>query len=114
MDQRQRDAALSAMINWLEHPNELGKRPAKIECTKKFDLYELHYYIFKYKKSALGNWLLGVCGGYEKDELDHCGHIFSEMSIYNDISSIEEATNMVEMIRAYWMEKARQFQQENS
>jgi hypothetical protein len=107
MDIKQRDAAQSAMIHWLADPHELGKPPAKIECTKEFDLHGLRYYVFKYRKNILGNWLLGVCGGYEKDSLEHCGHVFSEMAIYNDVSSIAEATKMVEIIRAYWMEEAK-------
>lgn len=96
MDIKQRDAAQLAMINWLAHPHELGKPPTKIECAKEFDLHGLHYYVFKYRISLLGQWLLGVCGGYEKDYLDHCGHIFSEMKLYNDASSIEEAIKMVD------------------
>ena len=63
MNKEQLNAATEAMIEWLAHPAELGKVPAKIECAGEFDLHEMHYYIFKYKKSALGKWMLGVCGG---------------------------------------------------
>ncbi len=107
MDTKQRDAAQLAMINWLADPYELGKPPVKIECTKEFDLHCLHYYVFKYRKCLMGKWILGVCGGYEKDSLEHCGHIFSEMTLYNDALSISEAKKMVEMMRTYWMEQAK-------
>ena len=47
MNQNQMNAAKEQMIEWLEHPQELGKAPSKIECAGEFDLYEMHYYIFK-------------------------------------------------------------------
>lgn len=74
----QREAATKAMADWLSHPNELGKAPSKIKIAEEFDLHGMHYYIFKYKRSLVGKWLLGVCGGYEDNELEHCGHIYSE------------------------------------
>mgnify|MGYP006979826385 FL=1 len=51
------------MKEWLAHPQELGKAPARIECTGTFELHGLRYYLFRYKKTLLGSWLLGVCGG---------------------------------------------------
>lgn len=104
--ERQRQAAKEAMISWLSDPSELGKAPSKIECTKEFDLHDLHYYIFKFKKGILGDWLLGVCGGYEGEELEHCGHVFSNMEKYDDNTAVEKSMEMVEDIRAYWMEQA--------
>ena len=108
MREQQRRAAEASMIEWLSHSGELGKAPAKIECTKEFDLHDLHYYVFRFKAKMLGEWMLGVCGGYEGDELDHCGHVFSQMEKYNDRTAIEDAAAIVESIRAYWMERARQ------
>ncbi len=106
--EKQKQAAKKAMIEWLSHPDELGKAPSKIECTKEFDLHGLHYYIFKFKKGLLGDWLLGVCGGYEGEELEHCGHVFSDMEKYDDNTAIEASKDIVEKIRAYWMMQARQ------
>ncbi|MCI8360818.1 MAG: DUF4261 domain-containing protein [Clostridiales bacterium] len=108
MRQEQLKAAQAAMIEWLAHPQELGKAPARIECAGTFDLHELRYYIFKYKESLSSQWMLGVCGGYEEDELEHCGHVYSEMEVYDEADAKERAVAMVEMIRAYWMEQARQ------
>lgn len=103
----QQQAALQSMIEWLEHENELGRKPSKIEIAGEFDLHDMHYYIFKYKKSMLGKWLLGVCGGYEESsDTEHCGHIFSEMQPYNPATAEQEAIAMVEMIREYWMNQA--------
>lgn len=108
MNIQQKRAAEKSMTEWLSHPDELGKVPVKIECTKEFDLHELHYYVFRFKAKRLGEWMLAVCGGYEGDELDHCGHIFSNMEKYNDQTAIEDAVAMVENIRAYWMKRAQE------
>ncbi|MBT9776785.1 DUF4261 domain-containing protein [Clostridium sp. MCC353] len=104
---QQQAYALQSMTEWLAHPQELGKNPYSIEPAGEFDLYDLHYYIFKYKKSIFGKWLLGVCGGYEKDGLEHCGHVFSNMEPYDPSTAQEQAVSMVEMIRQYWMDQAK-------
>lgn len=111
MNVEQMNAAKEQMIAWLSHPNELGKEPSKIECAGSFELYEMTYYIFKYKKSAFGKWLLGVAGGYEKDSLDNCGHIFSNMEEYKEENAKDEAVKMVEMIRQYWINMAERAQE---
>ena len=97
--EKQQRAAKKAMISWLEDPSELGKTPAKIECTSEFDLHGLHYYIYKFKKNFTGDWLMGVCGGYEGEELENCGHVFSEMKKYDSTKAKEEAVGIVEKIR---------------
>lgn len=108
----QRQAALQSMVDWLAHENELGKEPAKIEIAGEFDRHDMHYYIFKYKKNLFGKWLLGVCGGYESPaDTEHCGHIFSEMQPYDPATAEEDAIAMVEMIRAYWMQRAAEIEQ---
>ena len=55
MNKEQLYAAQTAMIEWLSDPHELGKKPFKIECAGEFDFNEMHYYIFKFKASLLGN-----------------------------------------------------------
>lgn len=107
----QQQAAMQSMIDWLAHENELGKEPSKIECAGEFDLHGMHYYILKYKKSMLGKWLLGVCGGYESPaDTQHCGHIFSEMQPYDPATAEQNAIAMVEMIREYWMQQAAAYE----
>lgn len=103
----QQEAAKAAMIRWLANPAELGKAPKKIECVGDFELHGMIYYIFKFKKSLFGKWLVGVCGGYEVGEMDHCGHVFSEMEEYSHETAQQRAVAMVEMLREYWMEQAR-------
>lgn len=111
MNQNQMNAAKAAMSEWLAYPQELGKAPEKIEYAGEFDLYDLHYYIFKYKKSLLGKWLLGVCGGYEGDDLEHCGHVFSQMEPYDPATAEEKAVALVQYVRRYWQEQAQAAQQ---
>lgn len=108
MNRKQMEAARSAMSTWLAYPGELGKAPARIECAGTFELHGMRYYIFKYKKGLLGKWLWGVCGGYVGEGLEHCGHVFSEMEEYNPAGAEERAVEMVEWIRAYWMDQAGQ------
>lgn len=106
MHKEQRAAAMESMTAWLAHPHELSKTPAKIECVGEFERHGMRYYIFKYQKSSLRfDWLLGVCGGYKGDSLEHCGHVCSEMEPYDPDTAEEKAVAMVEMIREYWMEE---------
>ncbi|WP_410771288.1 DUF4261 domain-containing protein [Fontibacillus sp. BL9] len=103
----QRQAAMQSMIGWLADEHELGRKPSKIEIAGEFDLHNMHYYIFKYKKNMLGKWLLGVCGGYDHpSDTEHCGHVFSEMQPYDPATAEQESIKMVEMIREYWMKQA--------
>lgn len=108
MREKQREAALAAMTKWLFDPAELGKAPSKIQCAAEFDLHDLHYYVFKFKKGILGDWLVGVCGGYEGEETEHCGHVFSNMTKYDEKTAIDDCKAIVEEIRAYWMKSAKE------
>ncbi|MCI9156885.1 MAG: DUF4261 domain-containing protein [Lawsonibacter sp.] len=105
---KQQEAALETMREWLAHPQELGKAPAKIEIAGEFDLHDQHYYILKYKKSLLGKWLVGVCGFEDGETLEPCGHTFSQMEPYDPADALEKCQAMVEMIRQYWMDRARE------
>lgn len=102
----QQEAAKAAMIRWLANPAELGKAPKRIEVAGEFQLHGLIYYIFKFKKSTFGKWLVGVSGGYEVGEMEHCGHVFSEMQEYSEQTAQQHAIDMVESLRSYWQEQA--------
>lgn len=107
MNKEQMNAAKQSLTEWLAHTQELGKAPAKIECAGEFERHGMYYYIFKYKKSALGKWLLGVCGGYEGDSLEHCGHVFSQMEEYAEATATEDAIALVETVRDYFISLAK-------
>ncbi|MGA3676451.1 DUF4261 domain-containing protein [Lysinibacillus agricola] len=107
----QQQAAMQSMIDWLADERELGREPSKIEIAGEFDLHDMHYFIFRYKKAMLGKWLLGVCGGYEDpSDTEHCGHIFSDMQPYDPATAEQEAVKMVELIREYWMQQAAAYE----
>lgn len=109
----QAKAATAVMKEWLSHPDELGKKPAKLEIAGEFDLHDLHYYIFKFKKSVLSSWKVAVCGGYEGEGLGHCGHIYSEMEDYDPSTAEEKCVAMVEKVRQHWMEQDQKQGDEN-
>ena len=67
---KQMQAAYDVMLEWLEDEHELGKKPEAMECAGEFDLHGLHYYMFRFKRSLLEDWLLGVCGGYENTSIE--------------------------------------------
>lgn len=103
------EEAKKALVNWLSDKQELGKEPHKIVCVKEFDLHELHYYVFRFKTGIFGGWLLGVSGGYEAEDLDYCGHVYSKMEKYDEITAIKSSIEMVEEIRTYWMNQANEY-----
>lgn len=110
---KQAKCAAAAMEEWFSHPQELGKKPKKLEIAGEFDLHDLHYYIFKFKKSVLDSWKVAVCGGYEGESLEHCGHIYSEMEAYDPSTAQEKCVQMVELIRKYWMKRAKEHEDGN-
>ena len=43
--------------------------------------------------------VVGVCGGFEDDDLEPCGHTFSNMQKYDSTTAQNDCIEMVEMIR---------------
>ncbi len=101
MNEKQCQAALSNMAEWLSHPGELGKAPSKIELVEAFEHNGMIYYAFKFKSGMLGKWLLGVSGGYEGDGLETCGHTFSNLEPYAPETARQDCIAMIENIVAY-------------
>lgn len=106
----QKESAKKEMIKWLSHSNELGKEPSKICVTNEFTYLNMKYYIFKFRKNLFDSkWMLGICGGYENDSLENCGHIFSEYKEYKQQTEKEDAIKIVEMIRDYWKKESEKY-----
>jgi hypothetical protein len=104
----QADTAKQAMKTWLAHPNELGKRPAKIECTRQFSYDDMAYYIFRFKKGLFDKaWLFAVCGGYEGGDTEHCGHVFSEYKEHDPAAEMDDAIKIIEIIKDYWKSRLK-------
>ena len=101
-NKKQVEAAQKALSDWLSETDRMGKAPSKIECTMDFEMDGLTYYVFKYKKKTLGPWYIGICGGFEGDSLEHCGHIFSGMEdLYEEKTALDLAKKMAMFIRDY-------------
>lgn len=105
---KQEKAAFTAMLSWLHEDNVLKNEPEMMECVREFDLHNLRYYMFRFKELKNDPWLLGVCGGYEEDDDQHCGHVFSRYLEYNEETALQDAITIVEMIRTYWMRQAEE------
>jgi len=91
--------AMIELSNWLSDSNELGNKPSKIEYTNSFEDEDgIKCMIFKYKKNILGKWLLGI--------VSESG-TFSEMQEYNQQNEIKDAKRILEMLKNYWKEMAK-------
>ena len=91
------------VIQWLEDPNELGKKPSKIEFTKEFtDKDGIHCKIFKYKKSVFSPWMLAICSD---------SGVFSEMETYNEATEVEDAQKLLDFLKEYWKRMANAAQE---
>lgn len=107
MNIKQQEVAQMNMV--VSDLQELGKKPSRIEFVKEFELHEMHYYIFKFKRSVFSSWLVGVSGGYEGNDLVPCGHTFSDMKKYNSTTAQNDCIDMIERILSYWMEQAKSY-----
>lgn len=89
----------------------IRKKAIKIEFVKEFELHEIHYYTFKFKRSVFTSWLVGVSGGYVDNDLVPCGHTFSDMKKYNSTTAQNDCIDMIERILSYsyWMEQAKSY-----
>lgn len=87
------------VINWLKHPNELAKEPATIEFAKEFtDEEDFHCIIFRFKEDDDSPWLMAIHSD---------SGIFSEMEEYDEDNDVEQATEMLEYLKQYWKNVAR-------
>ena len=59
MNIKQQEVAQMNMVEWLSDLQELGEKPSRIEFVKEFELHEMHYYIFKFKRSVFDSRLVG-------------------------------------------------------
>lgn len=93
------DNEKAEIIEWLKHPNELGKAPHKIEFVKEFtDAEGFHCLIFRFKAGLLSSWLMAIHSD---------SGIFSEQEKYDESNDVEQATRMLEYLKQYWKNIAR-------
>lgn len=87
------------VVEWLKHPNELGKKPSKIEYVKNFtDEDGVHCLIFRFKTGLFSPWLMAIHSD---------SGIFSEQEKYDEANDIAQATKMVTYLKQYWKNIAR-------
>lgn len=90
--------AQSELEIWLSDIRELGCKPYKIEYSTSFeDEDHIRCHIFKYKKSMLSKWYLGIVSD---------SGTFSEMKEYHKNTEIEDAKHILNLLKEIW--KSRQ------
>lgn len=105
MNKQQMEQGRQYLIEWLSDKQELGKAPAKIEYTFEFDRNDLHYYVYRFKKGLMGKWMIGICG-FDGDDMENIGHVFSGMDEYEENGAPELAQHMAQFLYEYWRKQA--------
>lgn len=107
MNNDQLNIAQNALIEWLKGREEMnGKAPSKIEYAfviRDEELQNRIFFVFKFKKSALGKWIIGVAGGFPDEQSTECSYIFSGFDDFpnNKDEAIDLAFNMAGFIIQY-------------
>ena len=96
------EQAKKKLSEWLSDFRELGQKPARIEYTNSFEEGEISCMIFKYKKTILSKWLLGIVSD---------SGTFSEMKEYHKEAEIEDAKEIVTLLKELWQRQAKKIEQ---
>jgi len=91
MSMLQMNAAAVELERWLSRKENAGKSPFATVCIGEFDRDGLHYYAFKYRPTFLGDWLLGVSGGYEGESLEAVTEPNSEHKPWTRQTALKDA-----------------------
>ena len=102
MNDRQIEIARDALCKWLSEQEQMsGKPPKKIEYA--FALKDDQdngriYFVFKFKKGAVGKYLIGIAGGFEDEESTEVGAVFSGFDEFPDDrdAAVELAFKMID------------------
>ncbi len=105
---QQQNNAVISLIEWLKHPNELGKEPYSIEIENIFLLDNKTYVILKFQENENSPWLFGVVGGYEPGQVQHGGLVWSEFEEFDDYAQ----QKCIAYIKDY-NDKLREFEENN-
>ena len=85
--------------DWLSDSHELGRKPYKINYTNSFEDEDgIRCFIYKYKKHFFSKWCLGIVSD---------SGTFSEMLEYKRETEIEDAKKILESLKNYWKEQAK-------
>lgn len=107
MNDKQRALAQRSLCEWLSAREEMGgKPPKKIECVyalKDDQNNDLIFFVFKFKKSAVGKYLIGIAGGFPDEESTDCSAVFSGFDEFpdNESEAVELAFKMIDFIQRF-------------
>lgn len=104
MNDNQKQIAQNALCEWLAEQEQMdGKPPKKIEYQ--FAIRDeangnLIFFVFRFKKSAIGKWLIGVAGGFPDEESNDCTAVFSGLDEFpaDKDEAVELAFRMTDFI----------------
>ena len=109
MNDNQKKIAQDALCEWLTEREEMGgKPPKKIEykfALKDDENGDLIFFVFKFKKSAAGKWLIGIAGGFPDEESTDCKAVFSGFDEFpaKEEDAVELAFGMIDFILQFNM-----------
>ncbi|MCM1089843.1 MAG: DUF4261 domain-containing protein [Butyrivibrio sp.] len=93
-DKSKIDNAVSQLEEWLSDPRELGKKPSKVEYVESFEDEDgISCMIFKFKKSMLSKWLLGIVSD---------SGVFSDMKEFDEGRARQDAEECLTFLKNYW------------
>lgn len=93
-DKSKIDNAVSQLEEWLSDPRELGKKPSKVEYVESFEDEDgVSCMIFKYKKSMLSKWMLGIVSD---------SGVFSYMKEFDGDRARQDAEECLTFLKNYW------------
>lgn len=78
MNETQINIAQDELSEWLKEHGGLSGEPEFLLGMKEEELEDRIFFAFRYKKSAGGEWLLGVAGGFEDEDDLECPIAFGE------------------------------------
>lgn len=105
MNKQQMEQGRIYLIDWLNDENTLGKAPVRTEYMFEFDRNDLHYYVYRFKKTLFGKWMIGICG-FEDDDMKNTGFVFSGMDEYEEKGAPELAQHMAQFLCEYQRKQA--------
>lgn len=81
MNESQKETAKQALLEWLSAQEQMsGQPPKKIEyafALKDDENNGRIFFVFRFKKTAISKYLIGIAGGFENEESTNCDMIFS-------------------------------------
>ena len=107
MNDKQREIAQNALCKWLSEQEQMsGQPPKKIEyafALKDDENNGRIFFVFKFKKTAIGKYLIGIAGGFEDEDSTEVSAIFSGFDEFpsNRDAAVELAFRMIDFILRY-------------